>query len=197
MCTAAAAFARPAVAARVRFGSSFEPRVWGAGLVHKRFCDCSQAPSSPALGGRSPSQPAMGGARRLAHRLPSHALGSLPICCPPLSQPARRSTVVVRAAAGWDPSAEVPAHLKDRTDLAGSECGAVGGGVEDGVGVVEGREGSRVEGSRAGQGAASIPRQRGGQCRRPPPAALLSAAPPAGLNAPPPPPVLQTTVSTP
>jgi len=36
------------------------------------------------------------------------------------ARPARRSTVVVRAAAGWDPSAEVPAHLKDRTDLAGN-----------------------------------------------------------------------------
>lgn len=39
----------------------------------------------------------------------------------PPAQPARRSSVTVRAA-GWDVSAEVPAHLKGK-DLAGSECG--------------------------------------------------------------------------
>ncbi|PSC72652.1 light harvesting complex A [Micractinium conductrix] len=35
------------------------------------------------------------------------------------ARPARRSVVAVRAAAGWDPSAEVPAHLKGK-DLAGN-----------------------------------------------------------------------------
>jgi hypothetical protein len=45
-----------------------------------------------------------------------------PVLANPFLQPARRSSVVVRAA-GWDPSAEVPAHLQGK-DLAGSECAA-------------------------------------------------------------------------
>lgn len=60
-----------------------------------------------------------------AHVHPPAPLDALPPLTAPsnclcLMQPARRSSVVVRAAAQWDPSAEVPAHLKDRTDLAGN-----------------------------------------------------------------------------
>lgn len=65
---------------------------------------------------------------RLAPALPVRSLHAharlLSSRCPTLAfvQPARRSSVVVRASAGagWDPSAEVPAHLKGK-DLAGSE----------------------------------------------------------------------------